>query len=67
MGVVDVNHASAAALAQLAGVDAQLAARLVAVREEVGGFRSAPELGAVIDVDATTVERIGRAAVFLPF
>lgn len=67
MGVVDVNHASAAALAQLPGVDAQLAARLVAVREEVGGFGSAPELGAVIDVDATTVERIGRAAVFLPF
>ncbi|MDQ3608422.1 MAG: helix-hairpin-helix domain-containing protein [Actinomycetota bacterium] len=67
MGVIDVNHASAEALAQLPGVDAQLAARLVAVREEVGGFRSAPELGAVIDVDAITVERIGRAAVFLPF
>ncbi len=67
MGVVDVNHASAEALAQLPGVNAELADRLVAVREEVGGFRSAPELGAVIDVDATTVERIGRAAVFLPF
>jgi len=67
MGVVDVNHASVEGLTQLPGVDAQLAARLVAVREEVGGFRSAPELGAVIDLDAITVERIGRVAVFLPF
>jgi len=51
MGVVDVSHAAAEALTQLSGVDARLAGRLVAVREEVGGFRSAPELGAVIDLE----------------
>jgi hypothetical protein len=67
LGVVDVNHAAAEALMHLPGVDAQLAARLVAVREKVGGFGSAPELGAVMDLDAPTVERIRRTAVFLPF
>lgn len=67
MGVVDVNHASAQALEQLPGVDAALAQRLVAAREDVGGFASAEEAGALMDLDATTVERIGRVAVFLPF
>ena len=51
----------------LGGAAHALVVRPDYVRKEVGGFRSAPELGAVIDVDATTVERIGRAAVFLPF
>lgn len=67
MGVVDINHASAEALEQLPGVDAALAQRLVAVREEVCGFASAEEAGAVLDLDPHTVERLSRRAVFLPF
>ncbi len=67
MGVVDLNHASAEALTQLPGVDAQLAGRLVAVREEMKGFVSVEDAGVVLDLDTTTVDRLSRQAVFLPF
>lgn len=67
MGVVDVNHASAKALRQLPGVDATLAQRLIAAREEVCGFTSAEEAGAVLDLDPHTVERLSSRAVFLPY
>lgn len=67
MGVVDVNHASAEALEQVPGVDAELAGRLVAAREEVRGFVSAADAGVVLDLDPTTVDRLARRGVFLPF
>jgi DNA uptake protein ComE-like DNA-binding protein len=67
MGVVDVNHGSAEALAQLPGVDADLAQRMIAARDAVQGFASAEDAGAVLDLHPTAVERIGRQAVFLPF
>jgi DNA uptake protein ComE-like DNA-binding protein len=67
MGVVDVNHASPEALSQLPSEDAELAGRLVAAREEVTGFVSAQDAGVVLDLDPTTVDRISRRAVFLPF
>jgi len=65
--VVDVNHAPVEALAELPGIDAELAGRLVAAREEVKGFVSAEDAGMVLDLDPPTIDRISRVAVFLPF
>ena len=65
-GLIDVNNASARALQKLPGVDAGLAARIVATREELGGFSSLEDLGETLDIDGGTVERIRGRAVFLP-
>lgn len=65
-GVVDVNHAGAEALATLPGVDAALADRIVAVREEINGFGSLPDMGGVLHLDGNAVERLRGHVVFLP-
>ena len=65
-GLVDVNNAPAAALATLPGVDDALAARIVAVREQVGGFDSLLDLGALAELDGDAVERLRDRVVCLP-
>src|SRR5204862_2910787 len=65
-GLVDVNNAPVAALARLPGVDDALAHRIADVREEVDGFQSVEDLGAVLDLDGHAVERLRDHAVFLP-
>jgi competence ComEA-like helix-hairpin-helix protein len=65
-GLVDVNNASVAAIEELPGVGRDLAERIVRVREEVGGFTSLEELGAVAELDGALVERIRDDVVFLP-
>lgn len=67
MGVVDINHASAEAIAAMPGLDAPTAHRLAELRDEVGGFSSAEEAGALLELPPVTVERLDRRAVFLPF
>jgi hypothetical protein len=64
--LVDVNSAPAIVLAHLPGVDPQTAARIAQLREQVDGFGSVEELGAVAGLDGGTVERIRDFAVFLP-
>lgn len=61
--VVDVNHAPAAVLETLPGVDADLARRIVATREAVGLASSIDDLGLMLDLDARTVERLRATAV----
>ena len=65
-GLVDVNNASATALQELPGVDAELAAEIVNTREQLGGFSSLQDLGETLDIDGGIVERIRGRAVFLP-
>jgi hypothetical protein len=65
-GLVDVNSAPAIVIAHLPGVDPQTAARIASLREQVDGFGSVEELGAVAGLDGGTVERIRGLAVFLP-
>ena len=65
-GLVDVNNAPAAALATLPGVDDALAARIVAVREQVGGFDSLLDLGTLAELDGDAVERLRDRVVCLP-
>jgi DNA uptake protein ComE-like DNA-binding protein len=56
--LVDVNHASAAALASLPGISAEVASEIAVKRAQVGGFSSAEDLGAVLDLPPDVVERI---------
>jgi len=65
-GLVDVNNASAEALATLPGIGAAAANGIVALREDVGGFGSVEELGMVADLPADTVERLRGHVIFLP-
>ncbi|WP_019630935.1 ComEA family DNA-binding protein [Actinomadura atramentaria] len=64
-GLVDVNHAPREALTLLPGVSADLADRIIRVREETGGFVSAEELAAVAGLPATLTEDLAEYAVFL--
>ncbi|MDQ4049690.1 MAG: helix-hairpin-helix domain-containing protein [Actinomycetota bacterium] len=65
-GLVDVNHASAAAIGELPRLDPVVAERIVAIREEVDGFESLEDLGSLASLPAATVERLRGRAVCLP-
>lgn len=65
-GLVDVNNASASALTSLAGVDDELATRIVEARAQIGGFSSIEDLGIALDLDGHTVESLRDRAIFLP-
>lgn len=65
--LVDLNHASAEAVAKLPRMDAASAERLVTLRDEVGGFASLEDAGHVLDLPAATVERLRGEAVCLPY
>jgi hypothetical protein len=66
MGVVDVNHAGAGAIATLPGIDDALAQEIVRAREECDGFKTLAEMGGVLDLEADTVETLRPFVVFLP-
>jgi DNA uptake protein ComE-like DNA-binding protein len=65
-GLVDVNHASAAALARLPGITEDLARRIVAERAQAGGFSSVEDLGVLLDLPPASVDALRDMAVFLP-
>jgi hypothetical protein len=66
VGLVDVNHAPAAELQTLPGVDAALAARIVALRDRIDGYESLEDFGNVLDLEGDVVERLRDHTVFLP-
>jgi hypothetical protein len=57
-GIVDVNHAPVEDIADLPGIDAATARRIVAVREGVGGFSSLEDLGMTMDLPGDVVEKL---------
>lgn len=61
--VVDVNHAPAAVLETLPGVEPDLARRIVAARGSIGLASSIDDLGLMLDLDHRTVERLRATAV----
>src|SRR5262245_1807960 len=65
-GLVDVNHASAAALTRLPGIAQQLADRIVGQRAQVGGFTSAEDLGVLLDLSPDIVDGLRGMAIFPP-
>jgi competence protein ComEA len=60
--IVDVNSASAQALASVPGLGAMIAARIVAIREQDGAFTTFDEL---LDVAGMTESRLARAQPYL--
>ncbi len=60
--IVDINTASAQALASVPGIGAMIAARIVQVREEEGAFTTYDEL---LDVAGMTDSRLARAQPYL--
>jgi hypothetical protein len=65
-GLVDLNHAPGGVIACLPTFDKQLADRVVAARERVGGFASLEDLGTVLDLPGEQVEDLRHHVVFLP-
>ena len=65
-GVVDVNHAPVEDIADLPGIDAATARRIVAVRDRIGGFSSLEDLGMTMDLPGDVVEQLRRRVVCLP-
>jgi hypothetical protein len=65
-GVVDVNHAPVEDIADLPGIDADTARRIVATRDGVGGFSSLEDLGMTMDLAGDVVERLRGRVVCIP-
>lgn len=65
-GVVDVNHAPVEDIADLPRIDAATARRIVATREDLGGFCSLEDLGMTMDLPGDVVEDLRGRVVFLP-
>ena len=65
-GVVDVNHAPVEDIADLPGIDADTARRIVATRDGVGGFSSLEDLGMTMDLPGDVVERLRGRVVCIP-
>ena len=58
-----MNHGPEALLQTLPGVDADLARRIVATRENVGRFSSVADMCFVLDLDPDTSARLERVAI----
>ena len=65
-GVVDVNHAPVEDIADLPRINPATARRVVAVREELGGFSSLEDFGMTMDLPGDVVESLRGRTVFLP-
>lgn len=65
-GLVDLNHAPVGGIACLPTFDMELAGRVVAARERVGGFASLEDLGTMLDFAGDQVEDLRHHVVFLP-
>jgi hypothetical protein len=65
-GLVDLNSAPVAVLEELPGVNHRLATKIVALREEVGGFSSLEDAAHVLDLPVALVDRIRSEVVVLP-
>ena len=64
--LVDINHAPAAELARLPGIGSDTAAEIAALRDELGGFDSVEDLGALMALHPRVVEAMRSRAVALP-
>jgi len=64
-GLIDVNHAPASALTQIPGITPELAAGIVRVRAETGGFVSAEEVAAMTGLPPALTPRLAEYGIFL--
>lgn len=64
-GLIDVNHAPPGALCQLPGITLDIASRIEATRQSVGGFSSAEDLCVTLDLPPALTSDLREHAVFL--
>jgi DNA uptake protein ComE-like DNA-binding protein len=64
-GLIDLNHASQDALCQLPGVTPEIARRMVEIRQRLGSFKSAEDIGVSLDLSPDLVDDMKEYAVFL--
>lgn len=64
--LVDLNHAPAEVIAGLPGVGRDKAVEISALREEIGGFDSVEDLGALMALHPRVVDAMRTRAVVLP-
>lgn len=64
-GLIDVNNAPASALAGIPGITPELAARIVRVREDTGGFVSAEEVSVMADLPPALTSHIAEYGIFM--
>lgn len=65
-GLVDVNHVPASFLVERPGIDAPLAERIVATRDEVGGFGSIADLEITLELAPMTIRQVKDRLIFRP-
>jgi hypothetical protein len=65
-GLVDVNHVPASFLVELPGIDAPLAERIVATRDEVGGFGSLADLEITLELAPMAISQVKDRLIFRP-
>ena len=65
-GLVDLNHASADTIAQAIGVDAAVAERIVAARQELGAFSAVDEVLVYVNIEGVSAARVRDYSVLLP-
>lgn len=65
-GLVDLNSAPASDIARLPGLDAELAAMIVVLREHMDGFTSRAQLAAMLDLPRDVVSDLADCTVVLP-
>ena len=63
-GLVDINHVPAECLRAIGGVDGDLADRIVATRDLVGGFDNRHDLEAVMGLDPSSLDEVGDLLIF---
>jgi hypothetical protein len=63
-GLIDVNRASPDALCRLPGVTQEIARRITEIRQGVGFFKSADELGIYLDLSPAVVDEMSEYSVF---
>ena len=64
-GLIDINHASAAAIAQLPDIKTEMASRIVSTRECVGGFSSVDDMSVVMGCAPQLFDRYRDLFVFV--
>ena len=64
-GLVDVNHAAEAAIAKVPDIGGELASRIVAARESVGGFSSVDDMSVILGCPPQKFDRLRDLLVFV--
>jgi len=64
-GLVDVNHVSEKYLTMLPGIDADLAHKIIEMRDSIGGFDSLDDMAVLLDLPPQSLDPARDRAIFV--